>query len=207
MHQQQTVLKTLWEKKKLLITSNFFFSTMFLLNQRIVSPFVNIYDISLFAAELEEPEIGMWGKGLSKIISCKTLFCHEMLHFHCIVKSQLSYIWSWLLFSNIWERNIEQYIHSDIVIKISTKVGRIDNCWALNVRQLVILKTKSDIFYIQQHFVHILLSLNIWRRRERYMASFKWNRLFNLVWYGLAVMWCHDWCWLFHETWQLSAEK
>ena len=33
----------------------------------IVSPFVNIYDIiSLFAADLEEPEIGMWGKGLKR---------------------------------------------------------------------------------------------------------------------------------------------
>ena len=38
----------------------------FLLNQKIVSPFVNIFDIiSLFAAELEEPEIGMWGKELN----------------------------------------------------------------------------------------------------------------------------------------------
>ena len=32
----------------------------------MVSPFVNIYDIiSLFASELEEPKIGMWGKGLN----------------------------------------------------------------------------------------------------------------------------------------------
>ena len=32
----------------------------FLLNQKIVSPFVNIFDTtSLFAAELEEPKIGM----------------------------------------------------------------------------------------------------------------------------------------------------
>ena len=32
----------------------------FLLNQKIVCSFVNIYDIiSLFAAELEEPKIGM----------------------------------------------------------------------------------------------------------------------------------------------------
>ena len=36
-------------------------------NQIIVSPFVHIVDtISLFAAELEEPKTGIWGKGLSK---------------------------------------------------------------------------------------------------------------------------------------------
>ena len=36
------------------------FPQCFLLNQKIVSPFVNVYDIlSLFAAELEEPRIGM----------------------------------------------------------------------------------------------------------------------------------------------------
>ena len=41
---------------------------MFLLNQKIVSTFVNIFDtMSLFAAELEEPEIGMRGKGLRRI--------------------------------------------------------------------------------------------------------------------------------------------
>ena len=36
------------------------FPHCFLLNQKIVSPFVNIHDvISLFAAELEQPKIGM----------------------------------------------------------------------------------------------------------------------------------------------------
>ena len=36
------------------------FPQCFLLNQKIVSPFVNIFDIiSLFAAELEEPKIGV----------------------------------------------------------------------------------------------------------------------------------------------------
>ena len=37
----------------------------FLLNQIIVSPFVYTFDmISLFAPELEEPKIGISGKGL-----------------------------------------------------------------------------------------------------------------------------------------------
>ena len=42
------------------------FPQCFLLNQKISSPFVNIFDIkSLLAAELEEPKIGISGKGLS----------------------------------------------------------------------------------------------------------------------------------------------
>ena len=47
--------------------SDFFFShNVFYSIRKIISPFVNIFDIiSLFAAELEEPKIGMWGKGLS----------------------------------------------------------------------------------------------------------------------------------------------
>ena len=55
------------------------FPQCILLNQKIVFPFVNIYDVvslfvflfvniyevvSLFADELEEPKIGRWGKGL-----------------------------------------------------------------------------------------------------------------------------------------------
>ena len=46
------------------------FPHCFLLNLKIVSPFVNIYDIiSSFAAELEKPKIGMWGKELISISS------------------------------------------------------------------------------------------------------------------------------------------
>ena len=42
------------------------FPPCFLLKQIIVSPFVHIFDIiSLFAAELEEPTIGISGKGLT----------------------------------------------------------------------------------------------------------------------------------------------
>ena len=76
--------ETLWEKEKLLVTSNFSFpnnvfysvrlypqlsilltSYLCLLLSQIVSLFVNIFDvISLFAVELEEPRMGTWGKGL-----------------------------------------------------------------------------------------------------------------------------------------------
>ena len=38
------------------------FAECFLLNQKIVSPFVNIFDIiPLFSVELEEPKIGLSG--------------------------------------------------------------------------------------------------------------------------------------------------
>ena len=45
--------------------SNFFFSPQcFLLNQKIVSPFVNMFNIvSLFAAELEDPNLACGVKG------------------------------------------------------------------------------------------------------------------------------------------------
>ena len=42
------------------------FRQCFLLNQITVSPFVHIFDIiSLFAGRLEEPKIGISGKGLT----------------------------------------------------------------------------------------------------------------------------------------------
>ena len=44
------------------------FPQSFLLNQKIESHFVNIFDIiSLFAAEFEDPKISMCGKGLKYI--------------------------------------------------------------------------------------------------------------------------------------------
>ena len=58
------LLKTLLEKEKLLLTSNFSFSNIvFPLNLTIVSPFVHIFNIiSLFAAEFGELKIGLRGE-------------------------------------------------------------------------------------------------------------------------------------------------
>ena len=43
------------------------FPTMFYTQSDNLSPFVHIFDIiSVFAAELEEPKIGIWGKGCCK---------------------------------------------------------------------------------------------------------------------------------------------
>ena len=61
MHQQQTAFKRIVGKEEIARNEQFLlFPQCFLLNQKIVSPFVNIIDIiSLFAAELEEPNTGM----------------------------------------------------------------------------------------------------------------------------------------------------
>ena len=61
MHQQQTAFENIVGKEEIAHNEQFLlFPQCFLLNQKIVSPFVYIFDIiSLFAAELEEPKIGM----------------------------------------------------------------------------------------------------------------------------------------------------
>ena len=65
-HQQQTAFENIVGKEEIARNEQFLlFLQRFLLNQIIISPFVHIFDIiSLFAAELEESEIGISGKGL-----------------------------------------------------------------------------------------------------------------------------------------------
>ena len=66
MHHQQTAFENILGKEEIAISS---FPIMFS-TQKIVSPLVNIYDItSLFAAKLEEPKIGISFKGLSPLLS------------------------------------------------------------------------------------------------------------------------------------------
>ena len=66
MHQQQTALENMVEKVEIAHNEQFLlFPPCFLLNEVIVSPFIHIFDnISLFAAELEEPKISISGQGL-----------------------------------------------------------------------------------------------------------------------------------------------
>ena len=64
MHQQQTAFENIMGKEETACYARneqfLLFPQCFLLNRKIVYPFVNIFDIiSLFAAELEEPKIGM----------------------------------------------------------------------------------------------------------------------------------------------------
>ena len=67
MYQQQTAFENIVGKGEIACNEQvLLFPQCFLLNQIIVSPFVHIFDIiSLFAAELEEPKIGISGKGLN----------------------------------------------------------------------------------------------------------------------------------------------
>ena len=66
-HQQQTGFKNIVGKEEIARNKQFLpFPQCFLLNQIIVSLFVHIFDIiSLFDTELEEPKIGISGKGLT----------------------------------------------------------------------------------------------------------------------------------------------
>ena len=61
MHQQQTAFENIVGKEEIACNEQFLlFPQCFLLSHKIVSPFVNMFDIiSLFAAELEDPKIGM----------------------------------------------------------------------------------------------------------------------------------------------------
>ena len=65
-HEQQTAFESIVGKEEIAHNEQFLhFPKCFLLNQIIVPPFVHIFDtIFLFAAELEEPKIGIQGKGL-----------------------------------------------------------------------------------------------------------------------------------------------
>ena len=68
MHQQQRAFKNIVGKGEIACNVQFLlFPQCFLLNQIIVSSFDYIFDIiSLVAPELEEPKIGIGGKGLSQ---------------------------------------------------------------------------------------------------------------------------------------------
>ena len=61
MHQQQAAFENIVGKEEIARNEQFLlFQQCFLVNQNIVSQFVNIFDfISLTAAGLEEPKIGM----------------------------------------------------------------------------------------------------------------------------------------------------
>ena len=67
MHQQQTAFENMVGKGEIARNKQFLlFPPCFQLSQITVSSFVHIFDIiSLFAIELEEPKIGLSGKGLT----------------------------------------------------------------------------------------------------------------------------------------------
>ena len=71
MHQQQIAFENSVGKGRFDCNEQFFlFPQCFLLNQIIVSPFVHVFEIlSLFAAEFEEPKIGLSGRGLIRTLN------------------------------------------------------------------------------------------------------------------------------------------
>ena len=65
MQQQQIAFENIVGKEEIARKEQFLlFPQCFLHNQKLLSLFVNIFDIiSLFAADFEEPKIGVSGKG------------------------------------------------------------------------------------------------------------------------------------------------
>ena len=92
-HQQQTAFENIVGKGEIALL----FPQGFLLNQIIVSLFVHIFDIiSLFAAELEEPKIGMSDKRLKSFfywLMSFTFFVCKCLQFG---QSQIFVAWEWV---------------------------------------------------------------------------------------------------------------
>ena len=79
-HQQQRALENIVGKEEIACNKQFLlFPQCFLLNQIIVSLFVHIFDISLFAAESEKPKIGISGKGLMATVH-KSMFPGQFLN-------------------------------------------------------------------------------------------------------------------------------
>ena len=74
MNQQQAAFENIVGKGEIAHNDQFLlFPQCFLLNQITVSSFVPIFDIiSLFAFELEEPKIGICGKGLKSMYNSVT---------------------------------------------------------------------------------------------------------------------------------------
>ena len=86
MHQQQTAFENIVGKEEIARIKQFLlFPQCFLLNQIIVSPFVPIFDIiSFFAAELEDPKIG-----ISALCSVnRKHVCRKHLIEHSVCRSQ-----------------------------------------------------------------------------------------------------------------------
>ena len=69
MHQHKTAFENIVGKGEIAPNKLFLlFPQCFLLNQIIVCPFVNIFNIiSLYLAEFEKPKIGISGKGLKTL--------------------------------------------------------------------------------------------------------------------------------------------
>ena len=101
MHQQQTAFKNIVVKEETARKEQFLpFPQCFLLNQKIVSDLSIFLTACLFAAELEEPEIGISGKGLINIHCNKNITCQKSFVFSSMVLTLYHKI---RIFKNTWK--------------------------------------------------------------------------------------------------------
>ena len=92
MHQQQTAFENIAGIGETARNEQFLlFPQSFLLNQIILSPFVRIFDISLFAAELQEPKICISGEGLKCCLQFVLIW--TSLTFCCLVMGLKETTW------------------------------------------------------------------------------------------------------------------
>ena len=120
-HQLQMTFEKIVGKEEFAHNEQFLlFPQHFLLNQKIISSFVNIYDIiSLFAAELGEPKIGISGKGLNFICRLQHIYLSwlataqtigECLSVQSMVKGKTKFVLTLYLICRIWTLPIRQQI-------------------------------------------------------------------------------------------------
>ena len=130
MHQQQTACDNIVGKGEIARNEQFLlFPQRFLFNQIIVSPFVHIFDIiSLFAAESEEPEIGISGKGFSFLV-----YSNQMLP---LIDARLHIYYGVYKMHSVFRTAFKEIT----VVVSALKQGQI-----------------PQNFYAQYHIIHLLL--------------------------------------------------
>ena len=100
MQQRQTAFENIVGKEEIARNEQFLlFPQCFLFSQKIISLFVNIFDIiSFFAIEVEEPKISISGIGLhgepiiQEQITIKELFKQYCSHFDISSHNQMNFI-------------------------------------------------------------------------------------------------------------------
>ena len=90
-HQQQTAFENIVGKEENARNEQFLlFPQCFLLNKVIVFPFFHIFDIiSLLVAKLEEPKIGISGKGLTYMLQESALNIYTREWFNFLIANQI----------------------------------------------------------------------------------------------------------------------
>ena len=99
MHQLQTAFENIMGKEEIAHNEQFLlFPQCFLLNQKkIISPFVSIFDIiSLYAAELEDPQNWHMGQRVKELYTCNCTYL--------VIKLELGYRFITQFFTKLLEQ-------------------------------------------------------------------------------------------------------